>query len=121
MTLLSSPVNLPELPAQPDLLKAILEPLLDDFLFWFERAEQLVTKEPIAFLSPEEQADLCQRIAIATAEVRSTKALFQATGGTVGIDMAVMKPWHALVTECWQIGARWRREQAEQSTPEASQ
>ncbi|AZB72936.1 DUF2605 domain-containing protein [Synechococcus elongatus] len=114
-------MTLPELPAQPELLKAILEPLLDDFLFWFSRAEQLLTQEAIDFLTPEEQAVLCDRLATATAEVRSTQALFKAMDGTVGIEVAAMKPWHALVTECWQIGARWRREQAEQSPPEASQ
>ncbi|ABB57867.1 DUF2605 domain-containing protein [Synechococcus elongatus] len=114
-------MTLPELPAQPELLKAILEPLLDDFLFWFDRAEQLLTKESIDFLTPEEQAALCNRLAVATAEVRSTQALFKAMDGSIGIEVAVMKPWHALVTECWQIGARWRREQAQQLPPETSQ
>ena len=35
--------------------------------------------------------------------------LFAATGEQVGIDMATLKPWHQLVTECWNVAMRFRQ------------
>ena len=47
----------PKLP-EPDLLKAVLQPLLEDFGYWFERSRQLLEREEIPFLSSTEQLDL---------------------------------------------------------------
>jgi hypothetical protein len=96
--------NLPE----PDLLKNLLEPLLDDFQFWFERSSQLLENEEIDFLAEEEQADLLARVKQAQQEVRTTQMLLKLTDGQVGVETAVLMPWHDLVTTCWKVAVRFR-------------
>jgi hypothetical protein len=100
----------PKLP-EPDLLKAVLEPLLEDFLYWFERSRHFLENETISFLSAEEHADLLKRVKQCHEEVKTTKTLFEATGGQVGVEMAVLMPWHRLLTQCWHIAFRFRKEQ----------
>jgi GAF domain-containing protein len=101
----------PRLP-EPDLLKAVLQPLLEDFQYWFERSRQLLEREDIPFLSSNEQLDLLSRVKQAQQEVRTAQTLFQATGGQVGVETAVLMPWHQLLTECWQVAMRFRKEQS---------
>jgi len=96
--------NLPE----SELLKAILEPLLEDFNYWFERSTKLLETEEIPFLSDEDQSDLLARVKQAQQEVGAAKALFQATVGQVGIETKALMPWHRLLAECWQVSARFR-------------
>jgi len=79
--------NLPE----SELLKALLEPLLE-----------------IPILSDEDQSDLLARVKQAQQEVGAAKALFQATVGQVGIETTALMPWHRLLAECWQVSARFR-------------
>ncbi|WOB42514.1 DUF2605 domain-containing protein [Thermoleptolyngbya oregonensis NK1-22] len=104
---------------EPDLLKALLEPLLEDFQYWFERSQTLLESQPISFLSNEQQADLLARVLQAQREVQTAKLLLKATGGKVGVEAAVMVPWHSLVTECWQVSSRFRLEriQSQDSEP----
>ncbi|MEB3340411.1 DUF2605 domain-containing protein [Okeania sp.] len=101
----------PKLP-EPDLLKAVLQPLLEDFGYWFERTRQLLEREEITFLSSNKQLDLLDRVKQAQQEVSTAQALFQATGGQVGVEMTVLLPWHQLLTECWQVTMRFRQEQS---------
>ena len=101
----------PRLP-EPDLLKAVLQPLLEDFQYWFERSRQLLEREEIPFLSSNEQLDLLTKVKQAQQEVNIAQALFQATGGQVGVETAVLMPWHQLLTECWQVAMRFRKEQS---------
>ena len=96
-------------PTEQELLKTILEPLLNDFQYWFSRAETLLETERLSFLSQEEQADLLNRFKNSQKEVASAQILFQATGGQAGIDTAVLAPWHQLVAEYWQISLAWRK------------
>ena len=96
--------NLPE----SELLKSLLQPLLDDFNYWFDRSATLLETEKIGFLSGEQQSDLLARVKQAQQEVRAAEALFQATGGQVGIETAALMPWHRLLAECWQVSARFR-------------
>lgn len=98
--------NLPD----PELLKKILQPLLEDFQYWFERSRHLLETEQITFLDEQQQFDLLERVKQAQQEVNSAQMLFQVTGGQVGIDMAAMMPWHQLLTECWKVGTRFRTE-----------
>ena len=97
--------NLPE----PELLKTVLQPLLEDFKYWFARS--LLETERISFLGTEKQSDLLERVRRAQQEVNSAQMLFQATDGKVGIDMAALMPWHQLVAECWKVAMRFRSEQ----------
>ncbi|MBD1813994.1 DUF2605 domain-containing protein [Microcoleus vaginatus DQ-U2] len=96
--------NLPE----PELLKALLEPLLEDFNYWFDRSANLLETEEMPFLSDEEQSDLLARVKQAQQEVCAAQALFQATGGQVGIEAAALMPWHTLLAESWQVSVRFR-------------
>lgn len=91
--------NLPE----PELLKGLLEPLLDDFQYWFDQALSLLEQEELAFLDVERQADLLGRVHQAQQELQAAQSLFRVTQGQVGIDSAVLLNWHKLVTECWQV------------------
>jgi Protein of unknown function (DUF2605) len=100
--------NLPE----SELLKSLLEPLLEDFKYWFERSATLLETEEIHFLSGDAQSDLLARVKQAQQELVAAKALFQATGGQVAIETAALMPWHRLLAECWQVSARFRKEQS---------
>jgi hypothetical protein len=100
----------PKLP-EPDLLKAVLEPLLEDFLYWFERSRHFLETETVSFLSEEDHAALLERVKQSHEEVKTTKTLFQAMGGQVGVEMAVLMPWHHLLTQCWHVAFRFRKEQ----------
>ncbi|GBF79982.1 DUF2605 domain-containing protein [Aphanothece sacrum] len=91
-----------------ELLKAVLEPLLEDFEYWFTRAHNLLESERILFLSVEEQADLLERVKIREKEVKTAKILFKTMGEKVGIDTSVLIHWHSLVAQCWQVSMKWR-------------
>ena len=103
--------NLPE----SNLLKTVLQPLLEDFQYWFERSRVLLETEEIPFLGVEKQADLLARVKQAQQEVSTTQMLLQATDGQVGVETAVLMPWHQLVTECWQTAIRFRLERSANS------
>lgn len=96
---------------QQALLKAILEPLLDDFQYWFSRSRNLLESQEVSILSPQEQADLLERVKSAQEQVTATQSLFQATGGQVGVEMSTIAPWHQLVAECHQVALRNRQQQ----------
>lgn len=98
--------NLPE----PELLKAVLEPLLEDFQYWFGRSRDFLETERLSFMSHEEQSDLLLQVLLAQDKVNTAKMLFAATDGQVGIEMETLMPWHQLVTECWKVTMRFRQE-----------
>ena len=89
-----------------DLLKSVLEPLLEDFQYWFERYGQILENEKVQFMSEQEQLNLLKRVKDAECELNTVRMLFTATEKQVGIDMATVIPWHQLVTECWSVGMR---------------
>ncbi len=95
-------------PSEQELLKSLLEPLLEDFQYWFSRSRTLLETEDIPFLSEREQADLLSRVKNAQQEVSTAQMLFRATGRQVGIETSTLIPWHRLVSECWQVGMQWR-------------
>lgn len=95
-------------PQEDSLLKTLLEPLLEDFQYWFSRSRTLLESEKISFLKTEEQAKLLARIENAQQEVKTAQMLFNATDGQAGIETATLLPWHRLVSECWQVASRWR-------------
>lgn len=105
-----APSNLPE----SELLKTVLQPLLEDFQYWFARSRALLETEEITFLSAQQQSQLLDRVKQAHAEVSTAQMLFQATDAQVGIETSVLMPWHQLVTECWQVSMRFH---AQASTP----
>lgn len=101
--------NLPE----SELLKTLLKPLLQDFQYWFGRSRSLLETEKINFLTAEEQTNLLERIKQAQQEVSAAQLVFEAMGEQVGIEVAVLVPWHHLVTECWKVAMRLRLQQSQ--------
>lgn len=95
-------------PTEQELLKTVLEPLLDDFQYWFERSRSLLESEQMTFLSAQQQVQLLERITQSQQEVQTAQMLFKATGGTAGIDSKMLFPWHQLVAECWNIAQKYR-------------
>lgn len=102
--------NLPD----PQVLKTVLQPLLEDFQYWFTRSRSFLETEQLPFLGEQQQSDILERVKQAQQEVSTARMLFQATGCTVGIDMATIMPWHQLLTECWNVAMRFRLEQSNQ-------
>ncbi|MER3434445.1 MAG: DUF2605 domain-containing protein [Leptolyngbya sp. ERB_1_1] len=100
--------NLPE----PDLLKTVLEPLLDDFQYWFSRSRTLLETETLSFLSPADQADLLDRVIQTQQEVSTVQTLLKVTNGQAGVDTSVLVIWHHLVTECWQVSMKLRSQKS---------
>ncbi len=94
--------------SESELLKSLLEPLLEDFQYWFERSRTFLESTEILFLTGEQQADLLARVAQAQLEVSAAQSLFKAIGGQAGIETSVLAPWHRLISECWQISHRYR-------------
>lgn len=102
-------------PTEKELLKQVLEPLLDDFLYWFARSVKLLESERLSFFSTTEQANLLQRLKTAQKEVSTAKMMFNATDGAAGIDSQILLPWHNLVAECWDVARLWRQSQTNES------
>lgn len=98
----------PSQPTEKELLKAVLEPLLEDFQYWFGRSRSLLESERLSFLSVTEQAELLERIKNSQKEVSTAQMLFKVTEGQAGVDTKVLLPWHQLVAECWNVASRWR-------------
>lgn len=91
-----------------DFLKSLLEPLLDDFQYWFEKSRSLLEVQNLEFLGDEQQENLLNRVKQAQQEVSVAKMLLLATDGQAGVDTAVLMPWHQLVAECWKVGMQFR-------------
>ncbi|HEY9699948.1 MAG TPA: DUF2605 domain-containing protein [Trichocoleus sp.] len=104
--------------SDPEFLKTLLHPLLEDFQYWFARSQTLLENEAIDFLGDDLQADLLARIQQAQQEVSTAQMLLKLTDGQVGLETSILMPWHQLVTECWQVGMRHRMQR---STPDSSQ
>ncbi|WP_416676494.1 DUF2605 domain-containing protein [Egbenema bharatensis] len=98
---------------EPDFVKELLEPLLEDFQYWFSRSRSLLESQEVNFLGEEGQSDLLCRVTQAQQEVETAKMMLKVTNGQVGLDTNVLMPWHHLVTECWQVGMRFRAEQSD--------
>ncbi len=95
-----------------NILKSVLEPLLDDFQYWFTRSQTLLEGDAIAFLSETQQSDLLARVTEAQQEVVAAKSLLKVTDGQAGVETSVLMTWHHLVTECWQVSLRLRSEKS---------
>jgi hypothetical protein len=97
-----------EQPTEKELLKTVLEPLLEDFQYWFGRSRALLESEQMSFFSTQEQGKLLARIVHSQQEVQTAQMLFRATEGLAGIDSKMLLPWHQLVAECWDVARRLR-------------
>ena len=107
------------LPDDPNLLKAVLPPLLDDFQHWFSRTIELLESTQASFMTPEQQADLLSRVRHAREQVSASQVLASATDSRAGIEMPVVMGWHKLVHDCWGVAIRIRKEQGRLGTNSA--
>jgi len=96
-------------PQEQELLETVLEPLLEDIQYWFNRSCSLLESEPMPFFSQLEQAQLLKKIKHHQQEVATAQMLFQATRKQVGISSKTLFAWHQVVVECWSIAKRWRQ------------
>ncbi|NJN49793.1 MAG: DUF2605 domain-containing protein [Alkalinema sp. RL_2_19] len=99
------------LPPDPNLLKQVLTPLLEDFQYWFERSRQLLETERLSFMTDAAQAAMLDRILEAQKAVAASQSILLATDGQAGVEMTVLMNWHKLVTECWSISMQRRSAQ----------
>jgi Protein of unknown function (DUF2605) len=106
---------------ESDFLKSLLQPLLEDFQYWFGRSRTLLESHQIDFLSREQQAAVLARVQQAQQEVTATQLLFHAMDGQAGVETSVLVPWHQLVTECWQIGMKFRMEHPDLVSSDAAE
>jgi hypothetical protein len=97
---------------ESDLLKHLLEPLLEDFRYWFERSQELLEGQNLEFMPEGDQLSLLQKVKEAQQEVNAVTTLFNVTGQQVGIEVATMMPWHKLLMECQAVGIRYRQSKA---------
>jgi len=95
--------------SETELLRTVLQPLLEDFQYWFARSRDFLETEQLSFMSPSDQSGLLTRVKQAQEEVNTAKMLFMATDAKVGIVMATLMPWHQLVAECWNVAKRFRQ------------
>jgi len=104
-------VSQPSDPYPDQLLSDLLEPLLEDFIYWFGRSAHLLQNHRLEFISEEDQSRILSRVQTAQQEVQTAKTLFALTGKKVGIDAQAMLPWHNLLMECQALGMRYRQSQ----------
>ncbi len=97
-----------EQPTEKELLKTVLEPLLEDFQYWFERSRNLLESEQMSFFEPQKQEQFLARVVQCQKEVQTAQMLFKATDGSAGIDSRMLLPWHQLVAECWNVAQKCR-------------
>lgn len=98
--------------ASEPLLAKVLQPLLDDFQYWFQRSLDLLERETMPFLDGEEQPQLIQQLHQAMGETRTAAVLLKATDGQAGVDPAKVMDWHRLVSRCWSVARLYRMEKA---------
>lgn len=106
---------------QAELLQQVLKPLLDDFIYWFDRAQTLLSSHNMPTLTTDEQADLLARIAQAHSEVVAAQSMFELVGGQVGVEMSVVNQWHQLVAQCWTVSIAYHRSKGNPAAPELPQ
>ena len=91
------------------LLEELLESLLADFDFWFQRGLQLLELAPDSLLPPSEQRRLTTALTGALAELAAARALRQASPCPIALDMDAMAPWHRLMLRVWSLSRLLRQ------------
>lgn len=87
---------------EPELLKVLLEPLLEDFQWWFSQARSRLEGQ-LQKLAQEQQSVLLGQVVQAQKDVSAAQSLFRVMNGQVGVDPAIVMQWHQLVSECWRV------------------
>lgn len=106
------PTNPSELP----IMQTVLEPLLEDFQYWFGKTQTLLNSAQADCLAASDRQALTQEVAEAQRAVATAKTLLLATDGKAGVDIAVVGQWHRLVGKCWQASRYIRQQNPKNST-----
>ncbi|MCS6958819.1 MAG: DUF2605 domain-containing protein [Pseudanabaenaceae cyanobacterium SKYGB_i_bin29] len=93
-----------------DLLPQVLEPLLEDFRYWFDRSQQFLTTHRLPFLEKEQQADLLRRVEETQKSIAAATTMFHLSDKKVAIDTALVMEWHKLLMECQAVAMRYRQQ-----------
>lgn len=91
------------------LLQTILEPLLDDFQYWFDQSRTLLTSSKSDCLETEYRQALLNQLATADKEIITARTLLMATNGQAGVETSMVMGWHGLVAQCWQASQQVRQ------------
>ncbi|MGF1458035.1 MAG: DUF2605 domain-containing protein [Leptolyngbyaceae cyanobacterium] len=91
-------------------MQTVLEPLLDDFDYWFSETQSLLESSKADCLAESDREDLLQELTETQQAVATARTLMLATDGNAGVDTAVVGQWHKLVNKCWQT-SRYIRQQ----------
>lgn len=91
------------------LLQTILEPLLDDFQYWFDQSHRLLTSPKSSCLETEYRQTLLGQLDTAGKEIATARTLLAATNGQAGVETSMVMNWHGLVAQCWQASRRVRQ------------
>lgn len=95
---------------EPPILQAVLEPLLDDFQYWFSETQSLLASAKADCLADGDRQGLAQELDEAQQAVATARTLMLATDGNAGVELDVVSQWHRLVNKCWQT-SRYIRQQ----------
>ncbi|MEM1311613.1 MAG: DUF2605 domain-containing protein [Cyanobacteria bacterium P01_C01_bin.70] len=108
MDITPNPADKPEKP----LVQTILEPLLDDFQYWFSETKRLLNSPKAECLAASDRQALVEELNEAEQSVGTAKTLMLATGGKAGVELSVVTHWHQLVAKCWQTSRYIRQQNA---------
>ncbi|NEQ47103.1 MAG: DUF2605 domain-containing protein [Leptolyngbya sp. SIOISBB] len=92
----------PTNPSEPPIMQVVLEPLLEDFQYWFGKTQTLLNSSQADCLAVSDRQTFTQEVEAAQRAVATAKTLLLATDGQAGVDIAVVGQWHRLVGKCWQ-------------------
>ena len=88
------------------MMSSLLDSLLNDFSYWINRGEELLTTCPDSVLDLEERNEMAAKLVEGRKAIVATRSLVSATPSAMAISMEAMAPWHQLVMEVWALGAR---------------
>ena len=96
------------------LLDQLLESLLADFDYWFQRGDELLRRCPDDVMGKTERDMFAARLTEGKKAITATRSLVKASSQPMAVSMSAMSPWHGLVTEVWGLAAKlavYRRNQ----------
>ncbi|MEO1181368.1 MAG: DUF2605 domain-containing protein [Cyanobacteria bacterium J06636_28] len=95
--------------ADTPLVQSVLEPLLNDFQYWFSESKTLLTSPKADCLDAEQRQSLIDQVEATQQAVNTARTLLLATDGQAGVEPSLVMTWHQLVLRCWQAAQQIRQ------------
>lgn len=93
-----------------ELMRQILDPLIQDYHYWLGRSQRFLSEENLTgLISTEEKTLLMNRILEAQSELQVAESLYKLSNTEVGIDPGLMAKWHRLLMDCAELGRQFRQ------------